>query len=191
MRNNYIVLLFILAIAGIVAIKKYSQTTIDIPILNSTVSANHFAAKNENKFDEIYERRMTDRTTGSTETSTIVESNLPTLKYPAETAINSPDKGIPELEPTEENASLTTTNEHSDEINLPIRESDCTAPCDAANNTNINAPATGEFADQINADAIFAQAQQKNPDMELEAKLIEVPTNSSPPTEPGVYSPPQ
>lgn len=191
MRNSYIILLLLLAIAGVVAIKKYSQPTIGIPTLNSTASVNHFAAENESKFEEIYERRITGRTKDRNETSTIAEPNLTTLKDPVETAMNSPDKGISELEPTQENASLTTTNEHSDEINLPVRESDCTAPCDAADNTNINAPATGEFADQINADALFAQAQQKNPDLKLETKLIEAPTNSSPPTEPGAYFPPQ
>ena len=98
--------------------------------------------------------------------------------------------------PINENWNMSATGEYAQEVNLQNSENDCEESCDEENTEiadgkNVNAAATGEFSDQINSDAIFAQAQQKDPNLQPEAKLPDPAEGAPPTTEIGVYTPPQ
>jgi len=82
------------------------------------------------------------------------------------------------------------------EVNLQNNENNCEEACDEedeeiADSKNVNAAATGEFSDHINSDAILAQAQQKDPNLQPEAKLSAPSEGAPPTTEIGVYTLPQ
>ncbi|RYY75259.1 MAG: hypothetical protein EOO52_07490 [Gammaproteobacteria bacterium] len=100
-------------------------------------------------------------------------------------------------EPENNNADMAATGDYAGEVNLPEVQDNCIEPCDdvgknqTADGSKANVLAVGEFADQINPEAIVAQAQQKDPNLPLEGKISDVSKNSSPPTELGAYSPPQ
>jgi len=199
MKYSYIVLLLLLAITGFVFIKEDSPQTKDAAMPQSkVVSVNNTAAVVEAEFNEIYARRIKDSDQGSI----VAEPNFSSAKDPEKAAANSENTEASVPEPTKENSIATATGEFSDEINFPNKDNYCVESCDMENaditdspkiadSAKVNAPAEGEFSDQINADVIFAQAQQKDPELQLEARLVDVPANSSPPTEMGVYSPPQ
>ena len=199
MKYSYIVLLLLLAITGFIFIKEDSPQTKDTAMPPGKItSVNNTAAVAETEFKEINARRTKDSDKGSI----VVEPNFSLAKDPEKAAVNSENAEPSVLEPTKENSIAIATGEFSDEINFPNKDNYCVESCDSENadvagspqiadGAKVNAPAEGEFADQINADVIFAQAQQKDPDLQLEPKLVDVPANSSPPTELGAYSPAQ
>ncbi len=100
-----------------------------------------------------------------------------------------------EPEPTTHNSDMTATGEFADEVNLQNSENNCEESCDGENteiagSKNVNTNDTGEHADQINKEAIFAQAKQKNTALQPEIKLADPSEGAPPTTEIGVYTPP-
>lgn len=184
MKYTYVGLFLLSAITGFFLTSNNSK-----PVTNNLEqkSTPYLATDDAAKFKEIYERRLKELTRNE---AMVIPNFLP-VKDAENLAKNINGENL-EPEPTTENSHVTATGEFADEVNLTENEKEETVEImETADSAKVNAPATGDFADQINPDAIFAVAQQKDPNLQPEAKLAEVPANSFPPTELGVYSPPQ
>lgn len=192
----YFVLMLLLAASGVVYMNNNStQTPSSITSTENTNVVSETSVANKDKHQkDIYENRTREivKSTVVTEADTVPKVDL--------------EKAVPfaenieatEPEPGSDNSSVAASGDYADEVNSPNKNNECDAACETAklepteiaDTAKANIPATGEFADQINADAIFAQAQQKDPSLQMEAKLADVPANSLPPTELGIYTPP-
>ncbi|MET0355820.1 MAG: hypothetical protein ABW044_03525 [Cellvibrio sp.] len=192
----YFILAFILVAFGIVFMNhNSSQTPSSITSTENTNVVSETSVENKDKHQkDIYENRTKEivKSIVVTEANTLPKVDLKkAMPFAENTEATEP-------EPGSDNSSVAASGDYADEVNSPNKNNECDAACETAklepteiaDTAKANIPATGEFADQINADAIFAQAQQKDPSLQMEAKLADVPANSLPPTELGVYTPP-
>jgi hypothetical protein len=199
MKHNYYIALLFLIAAGFIFIYRESQQAIAPTASNDTLVKSYKRIPEvEKEFNmEVYDRKVK----ASDNMSTVIATQSSSQQKDAEkTSPPLTNDDIPE--PTNLNANMAATGEFANEVNFPDLKNNCYEPCDAenadleedgpiANSSNVNGDAVGEFSDQINAAAILAQAQQKDFNLKIDEKLVDVTANSSPPTELGAYSAPQ
>lgn len=163
-----------IAVAILNGLTVYNSDSIDPVIASSTFKRD----KTLNAIDDITALR--DKKNPDTIT---VKANerLEQKVVPTENNKNPP-------EPSRENANMLAAGEFADQVNFPTKKIECGNAC--VDDETVNVKATGEFADQINSEEIIVAAKTKGFNLSETKKLVDVPTNSAPPTELGVYTPP-
>jgi hypothetical protein len=181
---------FSVVIAASVAIAVAAAVAIAVAILNGLTVYNDDSVDPviaSSTFDQQKALKAIDdksaiRDNESSNTITAKANEKPEQKtVPIENNKNPP-------EPSNKNADMPATGEFADQVNFPAQKGNCNDAC--ADGSTVNMKATGEFADQINSDDIIVAAKTKGFDRSETKKLVDVPANSAPPTELGVYTPP-
>lgn len=177
---------FSVVIAVSVAIAVAAAVAIAVAILNGLTVYNSDSTDpiiTSSTFRQEKELKEIDGTLNNESSTITAKTNE---KSEQKTAPIEENKNPPE--PSKENANMLATGEFADQVNFPTQKTECNNAC--ADDATVNMKAIGEFSDQINSDEIIAAAKNKGFELSEIKKLVDVPANSAPPTEFGVYTPP-